>query len=298
MTKYKSRLTCPEKTNKYYTNGEYNPFAYNYDMFKLGGNCTTYAYGRMAELIDRQPVELSTRNAENWYIDTKFKKGNTPKLGAVICWSKGKKNYGKDGAGHVAVVEQINTDESIVISESGYKSFLFRTSTVKKPYSKSGYQLEGFIYCPIEFEEEVKPTKVDVEYQVYDNDRKEWLGVIKNYNETNSNGYAGWTGHDIGGLRARLTDGSKITIKSHVLGGSWLGDITKWNNTNNGYSGIKGKRLDKVMIKCDKYKIKYRVYAKGKGWLGWITDFDPNKSNGYAGWTGYEIQKIQIGLID
>ena len=156
---YKERLACPEKTNKYYTNGKYNPFVYNYDMFKIGGNCTTYSYGRMAELIDRQPTELPTSNAENWYQDTKFKKGSIPKLGAIICWSKGKIHWGKDGAGHVAVVEKINDDGSITISESGYKSFLFRTRTIKQPYKMSGYKLEGFIYCPNNYEIPLKGYK-------------------------------------------------------------------------------------------------------------------------------------------
>lgn len=149
---FKERLTCPEKTNKYYTNAKYSPFVYCYNMFEIGGNCTSYAYSRMAELLDRQPKELPTTNAENWYADTKFKKGSIPKLGAIICWKKGKIHYGKDGAGHVAAVERINSDSSILISESGYKNFLFRTRTLKPPYSMSGYQLEGFIYCPNEYD--------------------------------------------------------------------------------------------------------------------------------------------------
>lgn len=152
MGKYVERLKCPEKNNKYYTNGKYNLFAYQYDMFKLGGNCTAYAYSRMAELLGKKPTGLPTSNAENWYQDSKFKKGSTPKLGAIICWKKGKIHNGSDGAGHVAVVERINSDGSILISESGYKSFLFRTRTIKKPYKLNGYQLEGFIYCPNEYE--------------------------------------------------------------------------------------------------------------------------------------------------
>ena len=57
-------------------------------------------------------------------------------------------NNGSDGAGHVAVVEKINSDGSILVSESGAHNFIFRTSIIKKPYNLRGYELEGFIYLP------------------------------------------------------------------------------------------------------------------------------------------------------
>lgn len=153
--KYIPRLSCPEKTNKYYTSPSFNPFAYNYNMFKINGNCTSYAYGRFAELLDKNPIGVPTSNAENWYKNVKnFNKGATPKLGSIICWSKGKIGVASDGAGHVAIVEQINDDRSILISESGAHSFLFRTRTLKFPYKLNGYLLQGFIYLPLEFEAE------------------------------------------------------------------------------------------------------------------------------------------------
>ena len=71
-----------------------------------------------------------------------------PKLGAVICYSGG--NYSGDG--HVAVVEQINADGTIVVSESGYNAYFFRTRTADPnnsyPYSNptDGYTFLGFIY--------------------------------------------------------------------------------------------------------------------------------------------------------
>ena len=49
-----------------------------------------------------------------------YKRGSTPKLGAIACWSLGVVGIGNDGAGHVAVVEQINSDGSIIVSESNY----------------------------------------------------------------------------------------------------------------------------------------------------------------------------------
>lgn len=286
---YIPRKTCPSKDNKYY-NSNLNPFvAGGYGMFQNKGNCTCYAWGRMSELIGKK-CKLYTGNAETWYphVEDGYKRGKEPKLGAVICWyGKGKK------AGHVAVVEEVKTDGTILTSNSGWKSSLFYTKKIKPPYSMGkNYEFQGFIYCPIEFEN--PEGKCSVEYQVYDNKKKKWLGVIKDYNNENSNGYAGITGDGIGGIRVRLTDGSKVTVKSHILNGKWLSEITKWNALSNGYSGIKGKPIDKFMIKCDKHTVHYRAHTKNGRWLSWITKYNENVADGYAGVTGKEIDKIQI----
>ena len=159
MTKYTKRTTQPSKNNKYY-NSNINPFvASGYGMFQNKGNCTAYAYGRFYEIIESKP-KLSTSNAENWYTKADgYKRGKTPKVGAVICWRKGQAGKSSDGAGHVGIVEEIKSNGDIVISNSGWKSFIFKTKTYKKSddymtgLSKS-YKLQGFIYCPIEFEEE------------------------------------------------------------------------------------------------------------------------------------------------
>ena len=125
-------------------------------------NCVGYAWGRFYEIMGKAP-KLSRGNAEDWWAyKDGYERGNTPKLGAVICWRKGKAGVHSDGAGHVAIVEQINADGSIVISESGYKAFRFRTKTLKPPYKyASSYTLQGFIYNPAVTEEvkiETKPS--------------------------------------------------------------------------------------------------------------------------------------------
>ena len=94
---YKARLNAPSTSNNYY---------YNNNVFYTSGygmpNCTCYAWGRFYEILGKKP-KLSTRNAENWYGNKEdgYKRGSTPKLGAVICWRAGKVGYGADGAGHV-----------------------------------------------------------------------------------------------------------------------------------------------------------------------------------------------------
>lgn len=146
MVKYKARKSAPTKLNKHF---------YKDNVFYQSGygmpNCTCYAWGRWYELMGVKP-KLSTRNAENWFGNNDgYKRGQEPKLGAIICWSKGKVGVGSDGAGHVAVVEQINSDGSIVTSNSAWKSTNFYLKTIKKGYKVNGYTFQGFIYPPIEF---------------------------------------------------------------------------------------------------------------------------------------------------
>lgn len=111
-------------------------------------NCTCYAYGRQYEIMDIKPTWLCLQDAKNWYpyaqSNTPQLCGSTPQLGAILC------TYYSNG-GHVAVVEQINADGSIVTSNSGYGSGIyFWTETLTPPYlaswAPSGAYIQGFIY--------------------------------------------------------------------------------------------------------------------------------------------------------
>lgn len=155
---FKERLTAPTKSNNYY---------YKDNIFYKSGyglpNCTAYAWGRFYELSGQYP-RLCTANAENWFKYTKdgYSRGQVPKLGAIAVWSKGIIGKNTDGAGHVAVVEKINSDGSIVTSNSGWKCSLFWLNTYSKGYAKKGYRFEGFIYNPVIFDEPkiiVNPTE-------------------------------------------------------------------------------------------------------------------------------------------
>ena len=139
------RMTAPERTGYYGTQNSYNPFRTNSDAGN--GNCTWYAWGRAYELLGSRP-QLSTGNASTWYPTNQnngnYPYGSTPKLGAIACWSGG-----STGAGHVAVVEQINDNGSFVISESSWsaQTWWFRTTTLNASgYYSSGLSFQGFIY--------------------------------------------------------------------------------------------------------------------------------------------------------
>lgn len=158
---FNPRLAAPSTTDKYWIHTSKGGL--NSCILVSGNsclpNCVGYAWGRFYEIMGKQP-KLSRSNAEMWYgTNDGYERGSTPRLGAVICWRKGQVGNSADGAGHVAIVEKINSDNSIVISESGYNSFRFRTRTLKAPYSIGGtYALQGFIYNPSVGAVETKPS--------------------------------------------------------------------------------------------------------------------------------------------
>lgn len=126
----------------------------------LTGQCVGYSWGRWREILGKNP-NLSLNNAENWWAHNDgYKRGKTPKVGAVICWRKGQAGNASDGAGHVAVVEQVKSNGDIIVSESHYGGTRWRLKTYTAPnyYLGSSYTFQGFIYIPIEFDGEENKT--------------------------------------------------------------------------------------------------------------------------------------------
>ena len=143
------RLSAPDWNSKYWIQVSYG--GYNRCIPIYGGpsvtpNCTGYVHGRFMEIMGTTSCALSIGNAgEYWgYTQDGYERGHTPRLGAVICWSRAGE------AGHVGIVEQINPDGSIVTSNSAYHSTRFYTETLYPPkYTwSSQYVLQGFIYNP------------------------------------------------------------------------------------------------------------------------------------------------------
>lgn len=86
------------------------------------GNCTWYAYERRAQL--GRPVGSFWGNAATWASGARaagYLVNNTPAVGAVM------QNGG--GYGHVAVVESVNSDGSITVSEMNYAGNFNRTTS-------------------------------------------------------------------------------------------------------------------------------------------------------------------------
>lgn len=241
MAKFQPRMSQPSSTNKYYihyTAGGLSTCIKVNKNWTLP-NCVGYAQGRLLEMMGATAVnwKLPACNAEDWMERAKqngLKTGQTPKLGAIICWAKGKVANGADGAGHVAVVEEIKPNGDIVISQSGYRNYNgaywanFWTKTITKSsgYSfGSAYKFRGFIYCPIEFEDNTtssttvvsKPQSSSKTYKV--GDKVKFKGTL-HYTSSYASGKA---------KRAKACEG-KITAISkgkphpyHVIGNSVYG---------------------------------------------------------------------------
>ena len=134
-----------------------NPFYPNYQM----PNCTCYAWGRFWEIADvdnngsNKPNGLPTGNGGEWYPqleklgnDSPFEIGQTPKLGAVACWSK------PNDFGHAAIVEEILSSGDIITSNSAWGSTFFYTKPISKSngYNFGSYVFQGFIYQKFDYE--------------------------------------------------------------------------------------------------------------------------------------------------
>lgn len=132
-----------------------NPWWYsNNNIYYASGyglpNCTCYAYGRYAE-IRNAFANLPSGDGGQWYdAATNFNRGSVPKLGAVACYKSRSGTY----AGHVAIVEVINADGTIVTSNSAYNGTYFWTDTVSPgtgycpawATTNRDYYCQGFIY--------------------------------------------------------------------------------------------------------------------------------------------------------
>ena len=108
-----------------------NPPQYAMSNPNAKGNCTWYANGRLRELGYRSAdLNQLVGNASQWgtqATNAGIPVSRTPQVGSIAQWD----------SNHVAVVEQVNSDGTIVISESSYSSvspssldYLYRRRTI------------------------------------------------------------------------------------------------------------------------------------------------------------------------
>ena len=168
------RTKKPEAGNKFYntkSNGGYSTCIQGKPTDKgcnVLANCVGYACGRFNEIIGEMKYPSLNCNAENFIERAKntygLEVGQTPKVGAIMCWQHGTLS-GYDGAGHVAIVEKVISDTEVYTSESSYGGAAFFNATRKKGTGKwgiSNYTFRGFIYNPaIKPEPTPTPTPSD-----------------------------------------------------------------------------------------------------------------------------------------
>lgn len=167
ITPFVPRLTLPHPApSPWYTPPDNwfaaNGYAPDYGITYPNGNCTWYAYGRYAE-VRGAFANLPLGDAGTWYENATsfnrgdFSQGAQPQLGAIVCFKDATDPV--NHVGHVTIVEQINQDGTIVVSQSGYTSgggnTYFWTATVSRDnqyreswYTQGGrnYYCQGFIY--------------------------------------------------------------------------------------------------------------------------------------------------------
>ncbi len=141
-SEYSPRLTAPSRDNPYYYSNKNVFYKWGYGM----PNCTAYAYGRAYEILGKEP-DLCIYDANQWFDYNKdnniYAYGNTPKLGAIVCFK-----YSGYNSGHVAVVEKIVGD-TVYYSNSAWSGneFYLTSSPIDDPADgRSGWIFQGFIY--------------------------------------------------------------------------------------------------------------------------------------------------------
>lgn len=136
------RTTAPEYGNVYYYNGAYNPF------IAVGciGECTWYVWGRAYEILGHWP-NISKWYAKDFYaynVNTgAYPYGNEPKLGAIACFAPNNHAY---ETGHVAIVEAVGGDGSVILSEYNFVSrHAFSANRYLNP-TEARTWVQGYIY--------------------------------------------------------------------------------------------------------------------------------------------------------
>ena len=140
---FSRRTTAPEYGNIYYYNGAYNPFAYNQNLI---GECTWYVWGRAYEILGQRP-NISRGHAKDFYAynlnSGAYPYGNEPKLGAIACFAPNNHAY---WTGHVAIVEAVGGDGSVILSEYNFVSVhAFSANRYLNP-TEARTWVQGYIY--------------------------------------------------------------------------------------------------------------------------------------------------------
>ena len=127
-----------------------------YEPANALANCVGYASGRFNEIIniarDTSGCTYKTLNCNAVNFKERaeaagLRTGSTPRRGAIMCWGF------NGGAGHVALVERVDSNNQVYTSESGWGSTAIfwnqiRTNNNGRWGCNSNYYFRCFIYLP------------------------------------------------------------------------------------------------------------------------------------------------------
>ena len=149
------RLSAPDQYDKRWIqvgSGGWNQCIYGYwGAPSVLPNCTGYVHGRVMEIRGASTDDsgLSFGNAIAYYngSTSNWTHSQDPEEGAVMCWG------GNGGYGHVAVVEQIIDNNTLILSESSWgtadnnpPAVYFRTLRVYRGYGWRSFNDKSLIF--------------------------------------------------------------------------------------------------------------------------------------------------------
>lgn len=280
-------------------------YYYGENPFEASGfglpNCTAYAWGRFYEVSGVKPTHLPLSDGGKWYGDAVssgyYTLGQKPLLGSVICYAST-----TGGAGHVAIVEQINADGSFVISQSGYnrpiaeyppdtKEYFWTSTcdgTTMLPVGSTKYAFQGFIYNP---------------YVVNTPSASEWISknayLTQSEMEHNATlvwryfGSRGWTIEAVSAMLGNMQSESTINPgiwESFIVGGGGYG-LVQWT-PHNKYSEWAGQGWQNNGTKeCERIE-----YEKDNG-LQWFENPDVTPSNPPISFKEFSTSTLPVGTL-
>lgn len=76
----------------------------------------------------------------------------------------------------------------------------------------------------------------------------------------------------------------------------WLPEVSKWDNTNNGYAGVFGQTISGFRCKCQYGELTYQAHTLNGQWLPSVNskNYSSNNDNSYAGLYNVPIDAIKI----
>lgn len=128
------------------------------------------------------------------------------------------------------------------------------------------------------------------------------LFVLNSCKIKNAGGY-NWTKTD-SYIYTKDIDYTGVITYQVYANGKWLSEVSKCDNSSNGYAGIYGKAISGFRCKPKYGEIIYEAHQLGGKWLGAVNSKDYSKNNGssYAGIYNKPIDGIRIkstkGYVD
>ena len=183
----------PKKGNKYYNTTGVGGYSHcivgkpTQTGLNVLDNCVGWACGRFNEVYSYLSGYKGMKyyqihcDAEKFINRAKaigLKTRKEPITGGIMVWQKGSTLHHKDGAGHVAFVEQRKSKTNVYTSESGYNSFAFANKTRTKGNGNWGTG-KGYKYLGCIIDPAMTKDSIDLTEELQQSLNKQWKCGLK-----------------------------------------------------------------------------------------------------------------------